>query len=176
MLSKEDNGTPPNGRRDIMRKRNRWFAGGVFLLAAALTVTMTCQAQPPKRPTFGASLSGQIAAATKLEETDVAKVLKELGPAISARIANGEQVQMPGLGRFRVVRIPEHRDLVDGRPAVIPASNYVEFLPEQGIVNASNAQGAVPAVTVPPFEYHPLKDQTPSQRVPESKVPSTRIR
>jgi nucleoid DNA-binding protein len=159
-----------------MRNRNRWFAGGVFLLAAALTVTITSQAQPPRNPGVGGTLTGQIAAATKLEEADVAKVLKELGPAISARIANGEQVQMPGLGIFRVVRIPEHKDLVDGRPATIAAVNYVEFIPEQGIVNASNAPGAVPATVVPPFEYHPLKNQTPSQRVPDGKVPSTRIR
>ena len=134
-----------------------------------------CATQQPQKPAAG-SLKGQIAANTKLEEADIEKVLRELGPAISARIANGDRVDLPGLGTFRVVRVPEHKDLVDGRPATIAAVNYVEFVPEQGLVNASNAPGAVPSVVVPPFEYHPLKNQVPSQKVPDNRVPSTRIR
>src|SRR5260370_25558637 len=125
MQSREDYGTPSNGRRTSMRNRNRWFAVGVFLLAAVLTLTMTSHAQPPRKLASGGSLKGQIAAATKLEEADVDKVLRELGPAISARIANGDRVELPGLGLFRVVRIPEHRDRADGRPAMIAALTYV---------------------------------------------------
>ena len=159
-----------------MRNRNRWIAGGVFLLALGMTWTLTSQAQPPRAGAVGGTLKSQIAKATKLEEADVDKVLKELGPAISARLARGERVDMPGLGTFRVVRIPEHRDLVQGRPATIPAVNYVEFLAGPAVVDAANAPTAVPAATVPAFEYNPVPYQTPGQRVPDERVPSTRVR
>jgi len=49
---------------------------------------------------------------------------------------------LQGLGVFRVVRVPEHRDLVDGRPAVIAATNYVDFKPFGGLVDAANAAAA----------------------------------
>jgi nucleoid DNA-binding protein len=176
MQSKQDYGTPSNGRERPMSNRNRWIAGGVFLLALGVTWALTAHAQPPRSAAVAGTLKGQIAAATKLEEADVDKVLKELGPAISARLARGEQVNLPGLGTFRVVRIPEHKDLVQGRPATIPAVNHVEFMAGAAVLDASNAPTAVPAAVVPAFEYNPVPYQTPGQRVPEGKVPSTRIR
>ena len=165
-----------------MRNRNRWIAGGVFLLAVGTTLTMYSQAQS-QRPTVitpkpktqnTATLKGQIAAATKVEESDVDLVLKQLGPAISERLARGEKVELPGLGLFRVIRVPEHKDLVDGRPTTIAASNYVEFLPVSELIRAANAPGAVPAEVVPPFHYNQLPNQTPGQKVPNSRAPNTR--
>jgi nucleoid DNA-binding protein len=122
------------------------------------------------------TLKGRLARVTRLPEQDVTKLLAELGPAVRDQLAAGNQVELPGLGTFRVVRVPEHRDLVGGRPAVIPASNNVEFLPAGSIVNAANGPGAVPAVTVPPFEYNPLPQQTPGQKVGNTRTPNTRIR
>jgi nucleoid DNA-binding protein len=110
-----------------------------------------------------------------MEVDDVDDVLKLLGPAISAKLARGERVEIPGLGTFRVVRVGEHRDMIDGRPGVVPAHNYVEFLPVQDIVNAANAPGAVPAETVPAFQYNVLPGQTPGQRFPGVRTPSTRV-
>ena len=85
-------------------------------------------------------------------------------------------MELKGLGTLRVVRVPEHRDLVDGRPATIPASNYVDFLPAGGLVEAANAPGAVPQDTVPPFQYVPLPDQTKGLRTPEERMPNVRTR
>ncbi len=158
-----------------MRNWNRWIAGGVLLLAVGITLSRTSQAQTPKPPA-SATLTGDIATTTKLDERDVDKVLRELGPAIAKRLARGEKIDMPGLGTFRVVRIPAHNDLVDGKPTTIPTTNNVEFLAAAEIVNASNAPDAVPAAVVPPFQYNILPDQTPGQKVPNTRVPSSRIK
>jgi nucleoid DNA-binding protein len=123
-----------------------------------------------------ATIPGRISLQTKVPEEDVAKVIEALGPAIREHLANGEVVELPGLGAFRVVRIPEHRDLIGGRPATIPGVNSVEFVPTGGLVSSANAAGAVPQETVPPFEYHPLPDQTKSLRVPEDRMPNVRTR
>jgi nucleoid DNA-binding protein len=141
-----------------------------------MTLTLASRAQSQRGPAVGGTLETEIAAATKLEEKDVAAVLKALGPAISGRLARGEKIEMPGLGVFRVVRIPEHKDLVDGRPATIPSVNYVEFMAGTGIVSASNAPGAVPAAVVPPFQYNPLPNQVKGQKDEGTRVPNTRIR
>jgi len=121
-------------------------------------------------------LPKDIAKRTEVDETDVAKVLSALGPALARQIAAGREVTVPGLGTFRLVRIPENKDLVGGRPATVPPRNYVEFLPEEGVVQASNSPDARPAVTVPPFQYTPLPGQTPGQKVPSGRTPSSRIR
>src|SRR5207248_9770917 len=104
------------------------------------------------------------------------KLLAALGPALSAQLAAGRQVQLPGLGTFRVVRIQESRNLQDGRPVVVPATNIVEFVPDATLTQAANARGAVPAAEVPPFPFNPLRDQTPGQKTPLIRTPSTRIR
>lgn len=91
-------------------------------------------------------------------------------------LARGGRVELPGLGVFRVVRIAQHRDLVDGRPATIEASNYVEFLASGGLIDAANAPDAVPQTTVLPFQFIPLPDQTKSQHVPDERMPIIRVR
>ena len=99
----------------------------MLFLAVGMTATMVERAR--SQPAVPPPIPRQIAAAAKLVEGDVDKMLKELGPAISRTIARGEKVEIAGLGVFRVVNVPEHKDLVQGRPATIPAVNYIEFLP-----------------------------------------------
>ena len=121
------------------------------------------------------SLRGRIAAATKLPEADVAKVLERLlGPAIRDLLGQGQTVEIANLGAFRVVRIPEHRDLVNGRPATIAANNYVEFLPTGTLAAAADQPGVRPAETVPPFEYNPLPDQTRGLKTGPTRQPNSR--
>src|SRR5262245_33940493 len=75
------------------------------------------------------SFRKRLAKATKLKEADVQKVLQEIGPAIREQLVTGQQVDLPGLGTIRIVRIAERKDLVDGRPRTIPASNVIDFVP-----------------------------------------------
>jgi nucleoid DNA-binding protein len=169
-----------------MRTANARARGALYgTLVAGLALAAPALSQPqPQRPPQAIpptaprpvklTLAGQIAAATKVDEKDVDKVLQALGPAVAAQLTRGQQVNLPGLGTLRVVQIPEHRDLVGGRPASIAASNTVEFLPAGPIAGAANAPGAKPAEVVPPFEYNPLPGQTPSPRTPSSRIPGPR--
>lgn len=155
-----------------MRTTNVWA-----LLALFGTLTLVLGLAGPalsQRPPAQKTLPERLVSATRLPRENVDKFLAALGPAITEHLRSGEQVQVPGLGTFRVVRVPEHRDLVDGRPALIPASNSVEFLPAINLANAANASGAVPAVIVPPFQYNPLPTRTPSDRVGGTRQPNTR--
>jgi nucleoid DNA-binding protein len=158
-----------------MRKAHGWALGGLIAtLALAAGWTGTARSQLPPPPP--GALDEEIARQTKVDREDVRKVLQDLGPKLSRQLSAGRTVVLPGLGTFRAVRIPEHRDLVDGRPATIPEQNYVEFLPDAAVVRAAASPQAQPAVTVPPFEYNTLRDQTPGQKVPSGRTPSTRIR
>ena len=157
-----------------MRKPH-WLALGALVVALGLSFTVTSLAQPP-RPPERLPLTAAVAKKSKLPEDDVKAMLEALGPIVREKLANGETVELPGLGTIRVVRVPEHKDLVQGRPATISAVNNVEFLPVGKIVQAANAPGAVPAVTVPAFEYDPLPGQTRSQRAPYVRMPNDRIR
>src|SRR5215470_263410 len=157
-----------------MRKQH-WLAlaGVLGALAVGLIVTAPAHSQLPRQ---AGSLSSELATATQLAERDVAKLLTALGPALTQQLAAGRQVQLPGLGTFRVVRLGESKNLVDGRPVTQPARNIVEFLPDAALNQAAAAPGAVPAAEVPPFQYVPLPNQTPGQKVPAGRTPSTRIR
>jgi nucleoid DNA-binding protein len=124
----------------------------------------------------GADLEKQVTKKTRLKQETVALVLKSLGPAVVAEIRLGRQVVIPNLGVFRVVRVAAHRDLREGRPVTIAATNYVEFVPAAGVVEVANAQGTVPAAEVPAFEYHPRPYETPSTRVDKVRVPRIRSR
>ncbi|MBI1914456.1 MAG: HU family DNA-binding protein [Planctomycetes bacterium] len=151
--------------------------GGLAALAGAIVLTLSWTGPArSQRPVVLDPLPKDIAKRAEVDEADVAKVLNALGPAVARQIAAGREVAVPGLGTFRVVRIPENKDLVGGRPATVPPRNYVEFLPDEGVVQASNSPDAKPGVTVPPFQYTPLPGQTPSQKVPSGRTPSTRIR
>jgi nucleoid DNA-binding protein len=155
---------------------------GAVALALALTSPARSQQREPLRVNQSkaapppATLQAQLAKDADLPEAKVDKLLKALGPAVLDQIKKGQQVELPGLGVLRVVRIPEHRDLINGRPGTIAATNYVEFLPMANVVTAANAPGAVPAVTVPQYEFNPLPNQTRGGNVGGTRQPSVRIR
>ena len=157
-----------------MRKAHWWGLGALVGTLGLVVAAGAQQVQPPRKQP--ATFEGRMLASSRLPEADLKKFLTALGPAISASIASGQSVTIPNLGTFRVVNIPAHRDMVNGRPAVIDGSNYVEFVPAGNLVGAANAGGAVPAVSVPPFQYIPLPGQTPSQRVPGTRAPNVRQR
>lgn len=160
-----------------MRKLHKWAAVGVLAaVAGVLAFTSPALSEKPsvKEKEKAATIPGRISLKTKVDEEDVVKVLDALGPVVREHLAKGEVVELPGLGAFRVVRIPEHRDLIGGRPATVPGVNSVEFVPSGLVVDATNAAGAVPQETVPPFEYHPLPNQTKSLHVPEERMPNVR--
>ena len=166
-----------------MRKRHRGALAALALtLGGLLALTAPAWSQlkviEPPSAKGGGSLKARLARAGDVAEDKIDRILKELGPAIADQLAKGQLVELKGLGTFRVVRIPEHRDLVQGRPAVIPASNYVEFLPTGALVDASNAPGAVPQETVPVWQFNPMPNQTtvPSDRAPSSRIPGIKIR
>ncbi len=156
-----------------MNKRHGWALGGV-LGAAAVAAVLTAPAQsakPPAEETF----NQRLAKAAKLSEEQAGRFYQALGPIVREELARGKSVSVPGLGTFRVVRVEEHRDLRGGRPVVIPATNTVEFLSDGALIDSANASGAVPAETVPPFQYIPLPGQTPGQKVGPVRTPGTRI-
>jgi nucleoid DNA-binding protein len=149
----------------------------VGLLALAAPAWSQLAVREPPSLKEPATLKGRLARAVDVPDEKIDKFLKALGPAVAAQLAKGEKVELQGLGTFRVVRVPEHRDLVNGRPVMIEASNYVEFIPTAGLVDASNAPGAVPQDTVPIWRFDPLPgDSAPSNRLPNVRVPSSKIR
>ena len=154
-----------------MRKAH-W--GALAVLAGTLVVLSWAGPALSQRPARLLPMAQDIARQTRLREESVDKVLTALGPAVSRQLAAGRTVTIQGLGTFRVVRIPEHRDLVNGRPATIAGANFVEFLPLDKFAAAADQAGVRPAETVPPFEYHPLPDQTRGLKVPPVRQPNTR--
>jgi len=138
-----------------------------------LVIAVTASAQVVKAP---GGLKDRVAKAAKLKPEDVEKMLKELGPAIRAELTAGKQVELPGVGVFRVVRIAEHKDLVGGRVTRVPATNVVEFVSGAELTNAANAPGAIPARTVPAFEYIPRPGETPGLKTEGLKTGRTRTR
>jgi nucleoid DNA-binding protein len=168
-----------NGKEDVMRKLHKWVAVGVFGAVAgvlAFASPALSEKLTAKDKEKAATITGRISLETKVSEEDVAKVIEALGPAIREHLAKGEVIDLPGLGAFRVVRIPDHRDLVGGRPVVVLGGNSVEFVPSDRLVDAANAANAVPQETVPPFEYNPLPNQTKSVRSADERAPKVRTR
>jgi nucleoid DNA-binding protein len=157
-----------------MRQRQN-LALGILLGTLGVIFGLSAPAQTT-RARKDMSIPERIADATRLPEQDVNKFLNAIGPAIREDLRQGKEVSLPGLGTFRVVRVAEHKDLVNGRPAVIPATNTVEFIPEDTVTDAANTPGARPADTVPAFRYIPLPTQTPSQKAPYVRSPGMRTR
>jgi nucleoid DNA-binding protein len=157
-----------------MRKRHGWALAAlaaVLILGPAFAEPVVVQSGGKDKE---ATLKGRVAAASKVSAENVAKVLEALGPAVRDKLASGETVELPGLGTFRVVTVPEHRNLIDGRPATVNAANYVTFDPAGSLADAANAPGAVPAEVVPEFRYNPLPDQLPSLKTPNERMPTIR--
>jgi nucleoid DNA-binding protein len=120
----------------------------------------------------------RMARESKLTEEQVTRVLNALGPAVRDELTKGNTVNLPGLGILRVVRVAEHKDMEAGTARLlrIPAKNTVEFLATDGLGEAANSATAVPAETVPAFDYTPLPNQTKGRKVPYQKVEGTLIR
>lgn len=184
-------------------RRNRWLALGVVGLGLILAAQSHSQVQV-QQPKFGPQgqpaqprpgelgqdidksaadgLAKKLAATTKLDQKDVLKVLAALGPALTESMSAGQTVQIPGLGSFRLIRVPERRSLVDGQAVVIPTRNVVEFVSDGSVAQATNAQGVTTAGSIPnsqtyilptaPFE--PLPSRTPESRAPDTRAPSSR--
>jgi nucleoid DNA-binding protein len=151
------------------------LAGGI-LCSSVLFIAVLGQAQTQERPKEE-TLTQRLARRTALSEQNVDRFLAALGPAIREELEKGKQVNLPGLGTFRVVRVQEHRDMVEGgRPVIVPATNTIEFLATGEALSSANSAEAVPAVSVPPFQYIVLPGQTPGQKAPRTHVPSSRVR
>jgi DNA-binding protein HU-beta len=159
-----------------MRKRP-WLALAALAATLGVLMPMAAPAQPAK-PRGEETLGQRVAREAKLSEEQVTRVLTALGPAVRDELKKGNTVNLPGLGTFRVVRVAEHKDIEagTGRPLRVPATNTVEFLPTEGLSEAANSATAIPAETVPAFEYHTLPNQTKGQKVGPQKIEGTRTR
>jgi nucleoid DNA-binding protein len=156
-------------------RKSHWWALAALTATLGVSLSVVTPAQSQRLVVPKQTIPALVARQTKLAEEDVVKVLEALGPVIRDKLASGETVELPGMGQFRVVRIPEHKDMAPGgRPITIAGVNNVEFLPVGDMVQAANAPTAVPAVTVPQFEYNPLPDQTKGLRTPGTRMPSSR--
>lgn len=157
-----------------MRVRNLFVVAVTLLTVVSGGGESRVHGQSPglKPLTFTETLMAR----TGLSDRQVITFLQVLGPTIGEQVSQGRMIYMPGLGTFRTVLIPPHRDLVDGRPATIPAINWVEFIPTGDIIVAANSRYAVPNVVVPAFYYNPLPNRTPSLKTPRTRVPNVRTR
>lgn len=151
-------------------QKMKW--AGITMLALALA--LSADAQPPASKKLG-SLKERLSIATNYKETAVEKFLQALGPAAREQLENGREVALPGLGTLRVVRVEAYKDLVKGVVSTIPARNYIEFVPAGDLDKAANAAEAVPARSVPAYEFIVNPNHTPAQRAESNKVQRTRI-
>ncbi|CAN5115203.1 hypothetical protein BH10PLA2_BH10PLA2_29980 [soil metagenome] len=126
----------------------------------------------PKNETF----VQRVARYSDVKEKDAERCIQNLGKALMEDLRQGKTDAIPGLGSFRIVRVAESKDLVNGRPATIPAYNVVEFSPEEGVAETANGESIEAARTVPAFQYILLPGQTPGQRMPGARMPSSRMR
>jgi nucleoid DNA-binding protein len=158
-----------------MRYAKRALAGLAVILALGLIVTAEAQVAGGKKTT-PANLKAGIVAATKEKQATIEKIFKALGPAVSEQLRAGREVELPGVGMLRVVRVAEYKDLVGGRPAVIPARNYVEFVPTASLNSDANSPGARPARTVPGFDFRVNPNADEGIRTGSTRNPGTRTR
>src|SRR5260370_27810490 len=107
-----------------MRKRQGLILAGI-LGAACLTIGPAVPAEPtvktvptPKERQREVTFAGRVAKASSFSEDDINKVLKALGPVMREELSKGQSVTIEGLGTFRIVKLPEYRDLKDGRPVI----------------------------------------------------------
>jgi nucleoid DNA-binding protein len=155
---------------------NKHWAGlGVLVGALALVVGLAGPALSQKPPAK-MTLEGKVMEYSKLKDKDTKKFLEAVGPAVRDLLADGQQVSIPGLGTFRIVNVPAHRDMIAGRPATVPGANHVEFLPASDLASVANSPSATPAETVTPFRYVPISGRDPGMKVPNTRMPNVRTR
>ncbi len=159
-----------------MSKR-QWVGLTALLAALGLVLALNDEALSQRPPAKKAmTLQSRIMDYSKLEAKETNKFLQAIGPSIRDLLAAGQQVSVPGLGLFRIVNVPPHRDLVNGRPATIPGANYVEFVPTTELNGVANSPSAVAAESVPPFQYNPLPGRDPGNKAPNERMPNVRTR
>jgi nucleoid DNA-binding protein len=168
-----------------MRYAKSALGGLVTVLALGLVMNVDAQAPAGKKASVGKpiekkttppNLQAGLVSATKEKKETVEKILKALGPAFSEQLRAGREVELSGVGTFRVVQVAEHKDLVGGRPTTIPAKNYVEFLPT-GTLNAeANSPTARPSKVVPPGDFIINPNSTPSSRSGTTRNLGTRTK
>jgi nucleoid DNA-binding protein len=152
---------------------------GLTVLLSALGLVLAfneealSQRLPAKKPM---TLKSRVMDYSKLEEKDTNKFLQAIGPSVRDLLAAGQQVEIPGLGLFRIVNVPAHRDLVNGRPATIPGSNSVEFVPTAELNGVANSPSAIANESVPPFQYNPLPGRDPGMKAGNVRMPNVRTR
>jgi nucleoid DNA-binding protein len=169
--------------------KKQWMGLGVLLgtLGLFLTLTDAARSQRPlpkivsgsgnaPRQAAKMTLEGRVMDYSKLKEKETKKFLDAVGPAVRDLLENGQQVNLSGLGTFRIVNVPAHRDMVAGRPATIAAVNYVEFVPSADLAGAANSPSATPAEVVPPFQYIPIPGRDPGMKVGNTRAPNVRTR
>ncbi len=148
----------------------RWaFVGVICVLAGSLAFG---QVGAGRRP--AASLKDGVVARSKEAPAAVDRMLKALGPSVEEQLLAGRQVEIPGLGTLRVVRIEAYKDLDGGRPIMVPARNYVEFVPTGDLDAIANMPGAVPARSVPGYEFRVNPSSTPGFKTDTIKTIRTR--
>lgn len=149
---------------------------GLALLIGTLALTANAQVINQKDK-VAPDLKTGIATRTKFKTATVEKMLEQMGPAIKEQLRAGRVVAIDGVGTFQVVRIQAYKDINrNGEPVLVPARNYVEFLPDDGLNEAANAEGAVPARTVEGYKFVVNPNQAPTLKVESIKVLRTRIR
>lgn len=156
--------------------RGHLIALGGLLSLLVLGITLTARAQVvstlPKRQT----LEERLVKETKVKKTDVAKILKALGPALREQLQQDGKIDVPGLGIIRVLRITEYKDLVNGLPTTIPARNYVEIEADSAANRAVNQPGVPPARTIQGYEFRVNPNASPGIKTQDRRVPRTRTR
>jgi nucleoid DNA-binding protein len=143
-------------------------------IGPATPVETSATAAPPAQR--DESFVGRVSKASGVSQEDVAKVLRALAGPLKDDLRQGKSVGLNGVGTFRIVKLPEYRDLKDGKPVIIPPRNSVEFQPAGDLAEAANAEGAVPAASVPAFEYNALPGQTPGMRMDGVRMPQVRVK
>jgi nucleoid DNA-binding protein len=152
-----------------MRKA-QWGLAALVLTLAAVASAQVPGAKAKKVPDFKEGIAKE----SKLKVKTVDQVLKAFGPAIQEQLMAGRTIDLPGVGTFRVVRVNAYRDLINGIPGVVPARNYVEFVPVTELNTAANAAGAVPARTVEGYQFRVNPNSAPGNKVEDLKVPRGR--
>lgn len=122
-------------------------------------------------------LKAGLVAQSKLDEKTIEKVLKALGPAVSEQLRAGRQIELPGVGTLQVVRVTEYKDIdANGRPIIMPAKNYIEYVPTTKMNDDANSAGAKPARTVEGYDFRVNPNADPGMKTPYTRTPGTRIR
>jgi nucleoid DNA-binding protein len=157
-------------------KRGGTMAAGVVFLLGVTGLVFS--QRPIGAPPAESRLAKDVAAKTKLPVKTVQTVLDALVPEILTQIERGESVVLPKLGRIRLVRFAEHKDMekVSGRVINVPGRNVVTLDMDAEAESAVNADGVVPSEVIRDFEYNILRGQTPAQRTESMKVRPLRSR